>query len=151
MWRSRKGHEPTAPQLSLLEYFTRVPTYQKLFAAFPAITVTAGPVRDISLIPDPGEDLRFLSNLQQRTSVSYLMTAEEVSRSGIPHSLLFSYSEIVSDLIQREVGTFVTIRRSSPVSPRYCCPAGHGSLMFRCWHRMLANGLIQSHRNCAGN
>ncbi|HEY0984213.1 tetratricopeptide repeat protein [Schlesneria sp.] len=104
MWRSRKGHEPTAPQLSLLEYFTRVPTYQKLFAAFPAITVTAGPVRDISLIPDPGEDLRFLSNLQQRTSVSYLMTAEEVSRSGIPHSLLFSYPEIVSDLIQREVG-----------------------------------------------
>jgi len=102
-WRSQSSDLQRKSETSLRDLFARVPVYQLLVKLFPETAVTSGHVRDLSNSTNEAEAARYLRKLQRRMSISYLMTSEDVARSGIPHTLLTSYPEIVDEHIRRAV------------------------------------------------
>lgn len=100
----RQSCQQSHPGLSLKQLFSEVPQYRDLATFFPEIVLSAGEAKHPARTAIQDEESRYLSHLQRRLSVSYLMTSEDVARSGIPHTLLTSYPEIVSDQIQRTIG-----------------------------------------------
>ena len=104
IWRRHSKDRPQKSEPLLLDLFARVGVYRMLLKLFPDTSISAGQVRDLRQSTNETEAARFLRKLQRRLSVSYLMTSDDVGRSGIPHTLLTSYPEIVDDHIQKAVG-----------------------------------------------
>ena len=102
-WRSRLSDQRRKSETSLRDLFARVQVYQILLKLFPETAVTPGKVRDLGDSTNETEEARYLRKLRRRLSISYLMTSEDVARSGIPHTLLTSYPEIVDEHIRGAV------------------------------------------------
>jgi tetratricopeptide (TPR) repeat protein len=101
LWRLlRQGPKPAANP-TLRQVLERIAEYRLLMESFPEVTLECvgdcGPRRAVTF----SEDQRFAQCLHVYRSCSYLMSVEDLTRSGLPFVVLTSYSDMIDARIKQ--------------------------------------------------